>query len=98
MDTPESQLRKFVRANLQGGCKIMSEGAECQCALCNLDRLVAPLAWYRDEARAIAANLAINSTTAVLASVTVLSLDNGSRALRAIGPDAYPRGVSDVQM
>jgi hypothetical protein len=49
-------------------------------------RLRVAMEWYRDEARALAVNVATGvHTAAVLASVTVLSLDAGKRADAALG-------------
>lgn len=52
------------------------------------------LEWYRDEAKALAKNLEGGAhTNAVLASVTVLSLDAGRRADTALGHNAIVSGL-----
>jgi hypothetical protein len=33
------RLRQWIRDRLQGGCRLLSQGSACQCALCDLDRL-----------------------------------------------------------
>jgi hypothetical protein len=51
-------------------------------------RLRAALAWYGDEAAALSKHMASGAhTQAVLASLTVLSLDAGRRAAAALGPN-----------
>lgn len=37
------RLRAFVREQQTGGCKVLSQGESCQCALCDLDRMAAAL-------------------------------------------------------
>jgi hypothetical protein len=49
------------------------------------ERMVHALAWYRDEAKALAKHLESGAhTQAVLASLTVLALDAGRRADKAL--------------
>lgn len=48
------------------------------CSLCDLDKILDVLFWYREEAAAIAQNA--NNDNALLASVHVLMLDAGKRA------------------
>ena len=53
-----------------------------------IERLRTSLKWYRDEAKALAKNMAGGAHAAgVLASVMVLSLDAGQRADVALGPN-----------
>jgi hypothetical protein len=82
---PAHRLRLFIKQHLQGQCKILSEGNVCQCALCDLDRIIEPLRWYEDEARALSINMEANKDMAVLASVRVLSLDAGKRSTAVLG-------------
>ena len=35
----EQRLRAFVMEHLHGQCKIISQGGNCTCLLCDLDRL-----------------------------------------------------------
>lgn len=85
---PVWRLRSFVSQYLQGGCKILSQGSECKCPLCDLDRLYDALRWYGDEAVALAANMTAKRDMAVLASAQVLALDAGKRTADALGPNA----------
>ena len=89
---PGWRLRAFVRQNLGGQCKVISLGAECQCALCDLERMYDALRWYGDEAAALAANMTAKRDMAVLASVQVLALDAGKRTDDLVGPNAELRG------
>ena len=82
---PGWRLREFVRQNLNGGCKIISLGADCCCPLCDLERMYAALRWYGDEADALAKNMIEKRDTAVLASVQVLALDAGKRVNDLVG-------------
>jgi len=49
-----------------------------------LDRIINTLEWYALEAEALQRNLEAKNNEAILASVTVLALDGGSRAKDAI--------------
>ena len=75
----QTRLREFIKAHSLGGCKMFSRGEECECPLCDLDRIVNELHWYGDYAQAIARDFDKN-TDALLASVTVLKLDAGKRS------------------
>lgn len=61
-----------------------------QAAQAELQRLREALAWYGDEASALARHMASGAahSQAVLASVTVLALDAGMRAKTALGSNA----------
>jgi len=85
LNTPIGRLREFIVNNINGQCKIISEGSECKCALCDLDRTQEALQWYGKEAFAILENLVKKNDMAVLASVTVLELDAGKRAKDILG-------------
>lgn len=37
------QLRTFVREHKPGGCKLLSKGDACPCALCAIDKLAAAI-------------------------------------------------------
>lgn len=82
---PAWRLRAFVRKHLHGGCRILSQGNDCKCPLCDLDRLHDALRWYEDEARALATNLTAKKDMAILASVQVLALDAGKRSTDVLG-------------
>lgn len=82
-----SRLRAVIRATVQGGCKITSQGEQCLCPLCDLDRIAAALGWYRDYAAALNRDLRGNKTDAVMASMTALSLDAGKRAECILEPE-----------
>lgn len=63
-------------------------------ALADIERLRAALEWYRDEAKALAKNMAGGAhTQGVLASVTVLTLDAGQRADAALVPNVEVTGL-----
>ena len=85
LNFPIGRLRKFIGDNLNGQCKIISEGSECKCALCDLNRIQEALQWYREEAVAISMNLVQKKDMAILASVNVLTLDAGKRIIELIG-------------
>lgn len=34
-----SRLKNFARIRRPGGCRMLSEGADCNCPLCDIDRL-----------------------------------------------------------
>lgn len=34
------RLHAFIRAKTSGGCLMLSRGADCECPLCDVDRLV----------------------------------------------------------
>ena len=89
---PAWRLRAFVSEHLHGGCRILSQGSECKCPLCDLDRLYSALRWYGDEATALAANMTAKKDMAVLASVQVLALDAGKRTTDALGPNVQGQG------
>jgi hypothetical protein len=36
-----ARLRSFVSDHIHGGCKILSQGDDCTCLLCDLDRVYA---------------------------------------------------------
>lgn len=91
---PAWRLRAFVSEHLRGGCKILSQGSECKCALCDLDRLYSALRWYGDEAAALAVNMTAKKDMAMLASVHVLALDAGKRAVDAVGPNDPNSGAA----
>ena len=40
IEVPAERLRKFVRINQPGACKMLSKGDGCLCPLCDIDRLV----------------------------------------------------------
>jgi hypothetical protein len=82
---PAQRLRVFVREHLQGGCKILSQGSECTCPLCDIERMSEALRWYGDEAYALSSNMNMQKDMAILASVQVLALDAGKRATDAVG-------------
>lgn len=35
------RLRQFIFAHTSGGCRLLSRGSDCECPLCDLDRLAA---------------------------------------------------------
>lgn len=81
--TSQERLRNFIKEHSPGNCKVLSKGYACECPLCDLDRIVSELHWYGDYAAAIANDLSHptgKKTDAVMASVTVLSLDAGKRS------------------
>ena len=75
-------LRQFVVENKKpGGCKVLSEGSDCSCPLCDLNSIREVLDWYRDYVSVMSRDLKKKSSMdAAMASVTVLSLDAGQRA------------------
>lgn len=85
-DIPAHRLRALIDPLVQGQCKILSLGPACTCPLCDLDKLYDALRWYEGEAVAIHKNMIAKHDMAVLASVNVLSLDNGKRSLDVLGP------------
>lgn len=85
LNLPIGRLRKFIKDNLNGQFKIISEGSECKCPICDLNRLQEALEWYRDEAKAISMNMALMKDMAVLASINVLLLDDGKKANNVLG-------------
>ena len=85
LETPVGRLRQFIGDRIQGGCKILSEGENCKCPLCDLDRIQTALNWYKDEVVAISMNIVQKKDMAVLASVNVLSLDAGKRITELLG-------------
>ncbi len=80
MESSVSRLKEFIQSHILGECKIISQGRNCKCPLCDLDRICDELSWYGGEAMAIQRHLQIKNTDAVMAVVTVLSLDAGKRA------------------
>lgn len=74
----QKRLRKFIEENQHGQCKILSLGDECECPLCDFDRITGSLKWYGEEAEALSKN--IKSPDSILASVAVLSLDAGKKS------------------
>ena len=77
--TAQTRLREFISMHQPGGCKILSQGELCECALCDFDRIVKELHWYGDYAEAIARDFD-KHTDALLASIIVLKLDAGKRS------------------
>lgn len=39
-----SRLREWISTRMFGGCRILSQGSYCICALCDFDRIVEKLA------------------------------------------------------
>lgn len=85
LNTPIGRLREFISNNINGQCKIISQGTDCTCPLCDLDRVQETLNWYGDEAIALATNMLEKKDMAVLASVNVLSLDAGKKVKDLLG-------------
>lgn len=85
LSVPIGRLRKFISDHLNGQCKVISEGSNCQCPLCDLDRIQETLKWYAEEAQALSKNMIAKQDMAVLASVKVLSLDAGKRVKDLLG-------------
>ena len=85
MDSPEKRLRKLIQEHSKGGCKMLSLGEECNCPLCDLDKITRALWWYGEEAKAITKNFKEGKESALVASVRVLSLDGGKRAEGILG-------------
>ncbi len=85
LNTPMGRLRNFAQTHDRGQCKILSEGENCKCPLCDLNRIQEVLNWYKEEAVAISVNLIQQKDTAVLASVNVLALDSGKRVNEILG-------------
>jgi hypothetical protein len=77
--TAQERLEKFIRANLHGGCKMLSMGDGCECPLCDFDRIVHELHWYGSYAEGIAKDFDKN-TDGILAAMTVFKLDAGKRS------------------
>ena len=77
------KLRDFIREHQKGGCKVISEGLECQCPLCALDRIIARLHWYGEIAGSLARYGAAKKDQAMLACITELMLDAGRKAFGA---------------
>ncbi len=38
----EARLEMWIRDRLEGGCRVISEGLKCKCALCDFERLTTP--------------------------------------------------------
>lgn len=55
-----TRLTEFVKANLQGKCRVLSQGAACTCALCDLERLVDSVHSIKSKLYAPAAEEAVN--------------------------------------
>lgn len=86
--SPAWRLRAWISERLQGGCRVLSQGSDCQCPLCDLDRMRDALQWYAAEAEACAKNSNSGNHAAphaLMASVTVLALDGGKRTRDAGG-------------
>ena len=77
--TAQERLKKFIQDNQHGGCKILSQGDDCECPLCDFDRIISALHWYGDYVGGIAKDFDKN-TEGILAAMTVFKLDAGKRS------------------
>ena len=75
------KLKEWISSRIDGGCKSLSQGSDCICPLCNLDKIYDVLQWYATEANAINKNMIAAKDFALLASMNVLGLDGGTRAI-----------------
>ncbi len=74
------RLKEFIRSHQKGGCRIISKDSNCQCPLCDLDRVVAQLQWYGEIALSLSRYEKAKNDNALMACVTELMLDAGRRA------------------
>jgi hypothetical protein len=62
LEIATTRLRGFIESRLEGKCRIISEGHECKCALCDFDRMRAAIRGIKDRLYLAELDAAISGT------------------------------------